>query len=258
MSRSPDVVQQCRFLPIVHTAQPMPLRLYTPDAIAGPGEFTLPADAARHVQVRRLQPGDALVLFDGRGGEWQCEVQTMGRRDVVLRVLAHSPVEREIAPAVTIALGMPANDRMDALVEKAAELGMAALQPLHTTRSVLRLEAERAERRRAHWQAVAQSACEQCGRTRVPVVHPVRGFDEWLASAPDQAAAGWLLDPQAPRPVHAPAQPLLLLSGPEGGFTTAEREAALARGFVAVGLGPRVLRADTAPLAMLAWLAMQK
>jgi 16S rRNA (uracil1498-N3)-methyltransferase len=237
----------------------MPLRLYTPDAIAGPGELTLPADAARHVQVRRLQPGDALVLFDGRGGEWHCEVQTMGRRDVVLRVSTHSAVERELTPAVTIALGMPANDRMDALVEKAAELGMAALQPLHTARSVLRLDAERAERRRAHWQAVAQAACEQCGRTRVPVVHPVCGFDDWLATAAvGQGAAGWLLDPQAPPPERAPAQPLLLLSGPEGGFTIAERDAALARGFVAVGLGPRVLRADTAPLAMLAWLAIQK
>jgi 16S rRNA (uracil1498-N3)-methyltransferase len=237
----------------------MPLRLYTPDAIAGPGELTLPADAARHVQVRRLQPGDALVLFDGRGGEWHCEVQTMGRRDVVLRVLTHSAVERELTPAVTIALGMPANDRMDALVEKAAELGMAALQPLHTARSVLRLDAERAERRRAHWQAVAQAACEQCGRTRVPVVHPVCGFDDWLAdNVAGQGAAGWLLDPQAPLPERAPAQPLWLLSGPEGGFTAEERDAALARGFVAVGLGPRVLRADTAPLAMLAWLAMQK
>ncbi len=236
----------------------MTLRLYIPDAITGPGELTLPADAARHVQVRRLQPDDALVLFDGRGGEWHCEVQAMGRRDVVLRVLTHSAVERELVPAVTIALGMPANDRMDALVEKAAELGMAALQPLHTARSVLRLEAQRAERRRAHWQAVAQAACEQCGRTRVPVVHPVRGFDDGLAHAADQGAAGWLLDPQAPLPQRAPAQPLLLLSGPEGGFTTAERDAALARGFVAVGLGPRVLRADTAPLAMLAWLTMQK
>jgi 16S rRNA (uracil1498-N3)-methyltransferase len=241
----------------MHTAQPMTLRLYIPHAIAGPGELTLPADAARHVQVRRLQPGDALVLFDGRGGEWHCEVQAMRRRDVVLRVLAHAAVERELTPPVTIALGMPANDRMDALVEKAAELGMAALQPLHTARSVLRLEAQRAERRRAHWQAVAQAACEQCGRTRVPLVQPVRGLDEWLATAAEQGAAGWLLDPQSPLPERAPAQPLLLLSGPEGGFTTAEREAALARGFVAVGLGPRVLRADTAPLAMLAWLAMQ-
>lgn len=238
----------------------MTLRLYTPDAIAGPGELTLPAAAARHVQVRRLQPGDTLVLFDGRGGEWQCEVQAMGRRDVVLRLLAHSAVERELTPPVTIALGMPANDRMDALVEKAAELGMAALQPLHTARSVLRLEAERAERRRAHWQAVAQSACEQCGRTRVPVVQPVRGFDGWLATAAvGEGSAGWLLDPQAPLPPQpAPTRPLLLLSGPEGGFTAAEREAALACGFVAVGLGPRVLRADTAPLAMLAWLAMHK
>jgi 16S rRNA (uracil1498-N3)-methyltransferase len=236
----------------------MTLRLYIDDAIAGPGELTLPADAARHVQVRRLQPGDALCLFDGRGGEWQGDVRVMGRRDVVVRVLAHSAVERERTPPVTIALGMPANERMDMLVEKAAELGMAALQPLHTARSVLRLDADRAERRRAHWQAVAQSACEQCGRTRVPVVHAVCGFDDWLAASPDPGALGWLLDPQAPLPERAPTQALRLLSGPEGGFTAAEREAALAHGFVAVGLGPRVLRADTAPLAMLAWLAMQQ
>lgn len=236
----------------------MTLRLYIDDAIAGPGELTLPADAARHVQVRRLQPGDALCLFDGRGGEWQGEVLAMGRRDVVVRLLSHAAIERELTPPVTIALGMPANDRMDALVEKAAELGMAALQPLHTARSVLRLDAERAERRRAHWQAVAQSASEQCGRTRLPVVHAVRGFDDWLATTAVQGAAGWLLDPQAPPPDRAPAQALQLLSGPEGGFTADERHAALAHGFIAVGLGPRVLRADTAPLALLAWLAMRR
>ena len=144
------------------------------------GLVTLPAAASRHVQVLRLQPGSALTLFDGRGGEWSAQVASIGRRDVQAQVSAHSAAERELARTVTLALGMPANERMDTVVEKAAELGAAALQPLVTQRSVLRPEGERAERRRAHWQAVAVAACEQCGRNRVPAVAPVHTLRDWL------------------------------------------------------------------------------
>lgn len=222
----------------------------------------LPPGPARHVQVRRAQPGDALVLFDGRGGEWAATVRAMGRQQVAVEIGAHDPVEREAARAVTLAVGMPANERMDWLVEKATELGVAAIRPLATERSVLRLSGERAERKRAHWQAIAVAAAEQCGRTRVPVLHPVRALAD--ADALPAAGRGWLLafDPDA-----ADARALLagdggdtgshwLLSGPEGGLTPVEEARARAAGARPLSLGPRVLRAETAPLAALALLVL--
>ncbi|MEN9328922.1 MAG: hypothetical protein RLZZ484_110, partial [Pseudomonadota bacterium] len=134
-----------------------------------PGEaLALPAAAARHVQVLRLQPGQAVTLFNGLGGEYLAEVTHMGRSDVQVRVLSHAALEHENWRAVHLAIGMPANERMDWLVEKATELGVTRLTPLMTERSVLRLQGERAEKKRAHWQSVAAAACEQCGRNRLP------------------------------------------------------------------------------------------
>jgi 16S rRNA (uracil1498-N3)-methyltransferase len=238
------------------------LRLFVDAVLAEGAELALPETAARHAQVRRVQPGDALVLFDGRGHEAPARVTTMGRSDVRVRVGAPAAVDRELSVAVTIALVMPANERMDWLVEKAGELGAAALQPLLGERSVLRPSGERAERRRAHWQGIAVAASEQCGRTRVMQVAPVQALADWLARLP-AAPAGerWLLAPHADAaavsaaPAALPA--LCTLSGPEGGLSPAEQAAARAAGFRPLSLGPRVLRAETAPLAVLAWLALR-
>ena len=169
----------------------MSLRLFVDSPLSSGLEFSLPEDAARHVQVRRLQPGDDLRLFDGAGGEWQAQVLRMGKRDVEVSVGAHDAVDRELPFDLEIALGMPTNERMDALIEKATELGVAAIHPLQTERSVLRLDGERAARRVAHWQAVAVGASEQSGRTRVPTVAPVRTLSAWLASqsGPEDAGA---------------------------------------------------------------------
>jgi 16S rRNA (uracil1498-N3)-methyltransferase len=237
----------------------MTIRLHVPTPLQTGSTLNLPAAAARHAQVRRVQPGDVLCLFDGQGADWSAEVLSMGRSEVSVRVGVPVPVANEPACAVTLALGMPANDRMDALVEKATELGMAALQPLLCERSVLRLDGERAERKRAHWQGIAVAACEQSGRARVPVVEPVRSLAAWLATARIDGQR-LLLSPQpGARPLRElPAVPALCaLSGPEGGLAPAEEAAALAAGFTAVGLGPRVLRADTAPLALLAWVGLR-
>lgn len=240
----------------------MPPRIHVDTPLGRPlpadGAISLPPGASRHVQVLRLQPGDAVTLFDGHGGEWQAAVSDIGRKTVMARLLAHVPAERELATPVTLALGMPANDRMDSLVEKAAELGAAAIVPLVCERSVLRLAGERAERRQAHWQAVAVAACEQSGRNRVPLVHPPQPLRDWLAAMP---AGGLRLvlsladGTQALRTRLAaapPATPLCLLSGPEGGLSPAELADAAAAGHLATTLGARVLRADTAPLAALA------
>lgn len=239
-------------------------RLYCPAPLTEGATLDLPPGAARHAQVLRLQPGGKVTLFSGLpgGGEFDAEITHMGRSEVRVRLGAHHAIEREAARPVHLLVGMPANDRMDWLVEKATELGMASLQPLLGARSVLKLSGERALKRQAHWQAIAVAACEQCGRNRVPPVHEPLSFDEWTRrSAKDPeltGAARRLLS------LRAQSQPLrdsltsagttLFMSGPEGGWTPAEEDAAIAQGFTPVSLGARVLRAETAPLAVLAAL----
>ncbi|WP_367848176.1 16S rRNA (uracil(1498)-N(3))-methyltransferase [Rhodoferax sp. WC2427] len=229
-------------------------RFYCPAPLATGATLDLPAGPARHVQVLRMQPGQTITLFNGQGGEFEATIERMGRSDVAVVVGAHDPVEREAARAVHLVLGMPANDRMDWLVEKAAELGVTSIQPLVCERSVLRLNGERADKKRAHWHAVGVAACEQSGRNRVPEVHAVRSFADWVASA----EPGLLLS------LRPGSQPMLnavpatgaihFLSGPEGGLSPSEEDAAIARGYRPVTLANRVLRSETAPLAALAQL----
>lgn len=240
-------------------------RLHVADVALAAGALALPAEAARHAQVLRLQPGDALTLFDGRRGEWSARIESMGKRAVQVDVLSHHDIERELPIALTLALAMPAGDRMDFVVEKATELGVAAIVPLMTERSVLRLASERADKRRAHWQAMAVAACEQCGRNRVPTVATPASLPAWLDALPtaSPAQARWLLgwrdaQPWAAARASTPAGgAVLVLSGPEGGLSDAEEALARAHGFTTVMLGTRVLRADTAPLAALAALALE-
>ncbi|SDZ04030.1 16S rRNA (uracil1498-N3)-methyltransferase [Variovorax sp. YR266] len=222
--------------------------------------LALPAGAARHVQVLRMQPGDALTLFDGAGGEYAATVERMGRSDVAVAVGSHLPVEREAPRAVHLAVGMPANERMDWLVEKATELGVASIQPLATAHGVLRLSGERAEKKRAHWEAIAVAACEQCGRNRVPVIHPVQSFTGWLETNEASAVRLVLSLAEGTRSLadtlQAPNdQGVTVLSGPEGGLSSTEEQQAIARGFAPITLGARVLRAETAALAALVSLA---
>ena len=237
-------------------------RFHCPVPLALGQDLDLPAGAARHAQVLRLQPGDTVTLFNGEGGEWEATITRMGRSDVAVRVDSHQPLEREAPRAVRLALGMPANERMDWLVEKAAELGAAAIDPLVAERSVLRLSGERAAKKQGHWQAIAVAACEQCGRNRVPAVGLPQDLARWLAAlSHDGPRLVLSLDPDA-RPLAeciagAPGDaPVLLLSGPEGGLSPTEVQAAKAQGFQPVTLGNRVLRAETAPLAALSRLVL--
>jgi 16S rRNA (uracil1498-N3)-methyltransferase len=189
----------------------------------------------------------------------------MGRSEVRVALKARQAVDRELIRAVTLAVVMPANDRMDGIVEKACELGAVAIQPLMSERSVLRLNGERADKKRAHWQGVAIAAAEQCGRSKPLQVAPVKTLAAWLAElASDDDEQRWLLSPVAAQPLSAltasssGAQRVTVLSGPEGGLSEAEEQSARSRGFNAVKLGPRILRADTAPLAVLGWIALQE
>ena len=237
-------------------------RFHCPAPLLAGQNLTLPASAARHVQVLRLQPGHTITLFNGEGGEWAATITRMGRANVDVTVGAHTATEREPGRAVLLAMGMPANDRMDWLVEKAAELGVAGLQPLHTAHSVLRLSGERATKKQAHWQSVAVAACEQCGGNRVPTVQPVTDFAAWLKALPPVDATTpelrcLLSLAEGTQPLAQALQgvasetPVCFLSGPEGGLNSQEDAQARAAGFIPVTLGPRVLRAETAALAAL-------
>jgi 16S rRNA (uracil1498-N3)-methyltransferase len=240
-------------------AQAVP-RLYCPTQLAPGASLALPAGAARHVQVLRMQPGGELTLFNGEGGQWQAVIERMGRTDVDVRVSRFEDIERETNVAVHLAVGLTANERMDWLVEKATELGAASFQPLVTARSVLRLSGERAQKKREHWQAIAAAACEQCGRNRVPRVHEPQTVDEWIPAVPpvDNRIVLSLSNEAVPlrESRHADARQWLCLSGPEGGLEPREEMLALEAGFMPVTLGPRVLRAETAPVALLGALAV--
>ena len=242
-------------------------RFYCPAPLVTGERLELPAGVARHVQVLRLQPGDAITLFNHGpgwggpfpGGEFEATVTRMGRSDVQVQVGAHHGAEREPARAVHLAVGMPANDRMDWLIEKATEIGVASIQPLMTERSVLRLTGERADKKIAHWQSVAVAASEQCGGNRVPTVLPVAPLGAWLTrpEALPPAVQRLLLSlGEGTQPLRSAAAggPCCFLSGPEGGLSAAEEAAARAAGFAPVTLGPRVLRAETAALVALAGL----
>ncbi len=238
-------------------------RFYTPQPLATDLELALDAAAARHVQVLRMQPGDGLTLFNGQGGEYAAQVTHMGRSEVRVKVGPHDALEREADRQVHIVIGMPANERMEWLVEKATELGAASIQPLMTERTVLRLSGERAEKKTAHWQAIAVAACEQSGRNRVPLVHPIQSLSAWLAAAakrPAQPALRCVLSVHSAsvsaRAFALPGGDIECMGGPEGGLSPTEEAAAIASGYLPVGLGARVLRSETAPLAALSLWAL--
>jgi 16S rRNA (uracil1498-N3)-methyltransferase len=239
-------------------------RFFCPTPLTTGTALALPAGAARHVQVLRLQPGDAITLFNGQppGGEFDATVTHMGRSEVQVEVGLYRSTEREPVRQVHLAVGMPANDRMDWLVEKATELGVASIQPLMSERSVLRLSGERADKKVAHWQSVAVAACEQCGGNRVPTVHSMQSLANWLKARPASDPVNRLLLSLAPGSTPLPLQlaltagALCFLSGPEGGLSPAEEAAALEAGFAPVSLGPRVLRSETAALAALTLLTL--
>lgn len=231
----------------------------------------LPAGAARHVQVLRMQPGMTITLFEGngegRGGEYEAMIERMGKSSVTVQVTAHHPIEREASLAVHLALGVPANERMDWLVEKATELGVASIQPLMTERGVLRLSGDRAEKKQAHWQAIAHAACEQSGRNRVPQIHAVKALPEYLAAQKSAALENTTrvilslredskaLTAQLQALSSKACESVFVLSGAEGGLSPAEESKALTVGYQPATLGNRVLRAETAALAALAILA---
>jgi len=225
--------------------------------LAAGEEIALPEAAARHaVRVLRLQKGEAITLFNGAGGEYLGTIAAIEKDAVRVTLAAHSAAERESGLDVTLMQALATSDKMDWIVQKAVELGVTRIQPMLARRCVLRLEGERAEKRVAHWQAVAIAACEQSGRNRVPQVWPLCSLVEALDSA--RAALKISLSPDegaALNSIEAARQPVAFFVGPEGGFSTEEQDAMRRAQCRFVSLGPRVLRTETAGVAALA--AMQ-
>ncbi|MGH8719845.1 MAG: 16S rRNA (uracil(1498)-N(3))-methyltransferase [Burkholderiales bacterium] len=229
-------------------------RFYHPGTIASSVKLETPA-VHHALNVLRLKSAEAVVVFNGNGGEYRGVVSHCGKNSVTVDIREFSEVERESPLRIALAQGISSSDNMDFTVQKATELGVASIQPLATQKSVVRLSEERAAKRAQHWQRVVISACEQCGRNRVPRVEPALPLREWLAQlGADEGESRWLLSPDGNKLLRDFVQPsqILLLAGPEGGFTPAEEQAAEPAGFVKVKLGPRTLRTETAALAALA------
>lgn len=231
-------------------------RIFVATVLTASAELDLPDEAARHVaQVLRMRAGEALTLFDGSGGEYAAVIVDAGRRDVRVRIDQHHAVDRESRLDVTLAQCVSKGDRMDYTIQKAVELGVSRIVPLLSERSVVKLDAERWDKKLEHWRGVAVSACEQSGRTRVPEIVAVQKLDAWLA-VPAEGRLRLVLAPTESvslRTLDAAAT-IALLIGPEGGLSDAEIAAARRAGCIGIGLGPRVLRTETAGVATLAAL----
>lgn len=235
-------------------------RFFCPPPLPLTGTFDLPDDAAHHAgRVLRLKVGDEVEIFDGEGqARTGVLVEIAGKR-VVVGELADSTVVRESPLRVVLAQGLPSGDKLDWVIQKATELGVSEIQPLATARSVVKLSAERAAKRQEHWQQIAISACEQCGRNGLPVIHPPQDLAKWLAQPRPAEDHKLILLPEGASSLHAQAQPtgaVVLLIGAEGGFTDTESDLALQHGYVPIRMGKRVMRTETAAIAGIAALQM--
>jgi 16S rRNA (uracil1498-N3)-methyltransferase len=233
------------------------IRVLAPGLPVFGGGFQLPTGAATHVaRVLRLVAGDVLVLFDGAGQEAAATITEIRGTSVHVSAAAPVVVERESPLRLTLVQGVSRGERMDLVMQKATELGVARLVPVMTERSVVKLDAAQAAKRLQHWQGVVAAACEQSGRAWLPEVLPPQPLLKWLAQPAAADESRFLLHPgSTTRARDLPAlRSATLLIGPEGGLSPQEREAALQSGFQDLSLGPRILRTETAALAALAAL----
>jgi 16S rRNA (uracil1498-N3)-methyltransferase len=230
-------------------------RIFHPYPLQPATQITLDDNAARHVaRVLRLGIGAQLRLFDGHGGEYPATIHEAGKREVIVTVGEHQPLDIESPLNITLAQGISKGERMDFTLQKAVELGAKRIVPLNTEHSVVHLKGERRERKLEHWQGIIISACEQCGRNNLPELLPMHSFNAWLEIP--QPGLRLLLDHRADTTVGSleKATDITLLIGPEGGLSECERSKAYDAGYTGLRLGPRVLRTETAALTALAAL----
>src|SRR5471030_265387 len=219
---------------------------------------TLPEAVAHHVNVVRLAPGDAITLFNGDGGEYTAVLNSVEKKRVSAELKAYSERDVELPYALTLAQALPEASKMDWIVEKAIELGVAAIQPLAARRCVVRLSAERAEKKMAHWQGIIVSASEQSGRNRLAQLAPPQDYKHWITQQDMHRRI--ILTPRAEQSLadwkrHQSPQAVTLVIGPEGGLSDAEENLAIQHGALPLAMGPRILRTETAGLSAAAILS---
>lgn len=233
-------------------------RVHVPGPLAAGRRQTIEGDAANHIaRVLRLERGDPLTLFDGRGGEHAARIEELRKGAVIVAVGEHSAADQESRLSLTLAQGVSRGERMDWVVQKATELGVTRIVPVLTERTVVKLDAKQAERKLQHWQGIVVAACEQSGRTRIPDVALPIALHDFLRQSGEARAIRILLSPAGTQRVSdllTPDGGLIVLIGPEGGLAETEQRAARDAGFIAMRLGPRVLRTETAAVAALTLL----
>jgi len=234
------------------------IRLHADLPLIVDAELALPPAAAEHAaRVLRLSEGDPLVLFNGDGCDYGASIRAIGKREVIVRVTSSHALGNESPLPLVLAQGIARGDKMDLIVQKATELGVAGIVPLLTERSEVKLDPARAQKRLAHWQAVAISACEQSGRARIPEIRPMQSLPAWLDALPDGEALRLALLPRGEEHVgglHFADAGGLLVVGPEGGLGETDTRALERYGFRGLRLGPRILRTETAGLAAISAL----
>ena len=235
-----------------------PIRLHAELPLTVGAELALPLQAGEHaVRVLRLAEGDSLVLFNGDGSDYHARICAIGKRGVTVQVSACQRLHNESPLPLILAQGIARGDKMDLIVQKATELGVVGIVPLLTERSEVKLDPDRAQKRLSHWRAVAASACEQCGRARVPEIRPATALSAWLDALPEDGSLRLALLPEASRAcrdLQFARTGGILVVGPEGGLGERDIAALHAAGFAGLQLGPRVLRTETAGMAALASL----
>lgn len=234
-------------------------RIFTPSALSVGQQHELDETAANHVvRVLRMQAGQPLILFNGDGHDYTAVLDKVGKRDASVRIDSAIPIASESPLHIILGQVISKGDRMDYAVQKSVEMGVSAIVPLVSERCDVRLKGDREDKRVRHWQQVASSAAEQCGRARVPDIAAIENLTDWLQQLPEHDL-GLVLHHRTTQSLTSLPRPgrLIILIGPEGGLTEAEIAAAEAAGFMATTLGPRVLRTETAPVAAMAvcqWL----
>lgn len=228
-------------------------RIYTPQPLTPNSTVTLDTEAAHHVaRVLRMQSGDALLLFNGDGSEYPATIAGIDKKCVQVTIAQATAADRESPLAIHLGIAISKGERMDWVIQKATELGVAQITPLITERVEVRLHGEREEKKLSHWQSVAIAACEQCARNRIPAIHSPQSLSHWLDSV--QADAKFVLHHRSEIALESSAEApksIALLIGPEGGLSELEIALAERKNFAPLRLGPRVLRTETAPLAAL-------
>jgi 16S rRNA (uracil1498-N3)-methyltransferase len=236
------------------------IRVHVTEPLAAGRRHTIKGEAANHItRVLRLRPGDPLTLFDGRGGEHAAHVEEFRKDAVIVAIGDRSTTDRESPLSLVLAQGVSRGERMDWVVQKATELGVTRIIPVMTERTVVKLDEKQAERKLLHWQGIAVAACEQSGRNRVPGIDAPRTLAELFEKVQSRATR-LLLSPSASLRIAELSRPtaeVVVLIGPEGGLAEGEQRTALDAGFVAMRLGPRVLRTETAAVAALTLLQQQ-